>query len=154
MMTRDDKMRKMVKKHFNPKDYFEIRDHMVGTGMIGGKACGMLLARAIIRNMEPEINEVLEPHDSFYVGSDFYYTYLVDNNLWDTRIKQRTEEGYFDLAPDFADKIMDGVFSEDMQEQFIRIIEYYGQDPYIIRSSSILEDGFGNAFAGKYESVF
>ncbi|MBQ1334028.1 MAG: phosphoenolpyruvate synthase, partial [Clostridia bacterium] len=30
----------------------------------------------------------------------------------------------------------------------------YGQDPYIVRSSSILEDGFGNAFAGKYESVF
>ena len=39
-------------------------------------------------------------------------------------------------------------------EQFLRIIKYYGQDPYIIRSSSILEDGFGNAFAGKYESVF
>ena len=34
------------------------------------------------------------------------------------------------------------------------ILEYYGQDPYIIRSSSILEDGFDNAFAGKYESVF
>ncbi|MBQ2568682.1 MAG: hypothetical protein II572_09720, partial [Clostridia bacterium] len=29
-----------------------------------------------------------------------------------------------------------------------------GQDPYIVRSSSILEDSFGNAFAGKYESVF
>ena len=41
-----------------------------------------------------------------------------------------------------------------MREQFVRIIEYYGQDPYIVRSSSILEDGFGNAFAGKYESVF
>ena len=49
---------------------------------------------------------------------------------------------------------MGGVFSEPMREQFVRIIEYYGQDPYIIRSSSILEDGFGNAFAGKYESVF
>lgn len=49
---------------------------------------------------------------------------------------------------------MEGTFSETMREQFVRIIEYYGQDPYIIRSSSILEDGFGNAFAGKYESVF
>lgn len=114
----------------------------------------MLLARAIIRNKEPDISEVLEPHDSFYAGSDLYYTYLVDNNLWDTRIKQRTETGYFELAGEFADKIMNGTFSEAMREQFIRIIEYYGQDPYIIRSSSILEDGFGNAFAGKYESVF
>ena len=32
--------------------------------------------------------------------------------------------------------------------------DYYGNDPFICRSSSILEDGFGNAFAGKYESVF
>ena len=88
-------MREMVKKHFTPEDYFAVRDHMVGTGMIGGKACGMLLARAIIRNNEPDISEVLEPHDSFYVGSDFYYTYIVDNDLWDMRIKQRTEEGIF-----------------------------------------------------------
>ena len=154
MMTRDEKMREMVKKNFTPEDYFAIRDHMIGTGMIGGKACGMLLARAIIRNKEPDIAEYLEPHDSFYVGSDLYYTYIVDNDLWALRIKQRTEDGYFTLADDFARKLMEGSFSDAMREQFLRIIEYYGQDPYIIRSSSILEDGFGNAFAGKYESVF
>ena len=154
MMTRDDKMRQMVKKNFTPKDYFAVRDHMIGTGMIGGKACGMLLARAIVRNNEPDIADVLEPHDSFYVGSDLYYTYIVDNNLWDLSIKQRTDEGYFELAAEFGKKIMEGEFSPGMKERFVRIIEYYGQDPYIIRSSSILEDGFGNAFAGKYESVF
>jgi len=154
MMTRDTKMRKMVKKHFTADDYFDVRNHMVGTGMIGGKACGMLLARAIIRNNEEDIDEVLEPHDSFYIGSDMYYTYIVDNNLWDIRIRQRTDEGYFQVADEFSNKLMNGVFSPAMEEQFVRIIEYYGQDPYIIRSSSILEDGFGNAFAGKYESIF
>ena len=154
MMTRDSKMREMVKKNFTPEDYFAVRDHMIGTGMIGGKACGMLLARAIIRNREPDIADCLEPHDSFYAGSDLYYTYIVDNGLWDLRIRQRTDEGYFELADEFAEKIMQGEFSETMRGQFLRIIEYYGQDPYIVRSSSILEDGFGNAFAGKYESVF
>ena len=154
MMTRDERMREMVKKNFTPGDYFAVRDHMIGTGMIGGKSCGMLLSRAIIRNREPDISEVLEPHDSFYVGSDLYYTYIVDNGLWDMRIRQRREDGYFMLARDFAKKLMEGQFSDAMREQFVRIIEYYGQDPYIIRSSSILEDGFGNAFAGKYESVF
>ena len=34
------------------------------------------------------------------------------------------------------------------------MLEYFGQHPIIVRSSSFLEDGFGNAFAGKYESVF
>ncbi len=154
MMTRDEKMRALVKKHFEPDDYFEVRDHMVGTGMIGGKACGMLLARAIIRNDAPEVDEVLEPHDSFYVGSDVYYTYIVDNGFWDVRIRQRTEEGYFELAEEFATRLREGSFSPALREQFERIVDYYGQDPYIVRSSSILEDGFGNAFAGKYESVF
>ena len=154
MMTRDDKMRDMVKKHFTPEDYFRTRSHMVGTGMIGGKACGMLLARAIIRNDEPDLDEYLEPHDSFFIGSDMYYTYIVDNNFWDLRIRQRTEEEYFELAEEFASKLKNGTFSEEMRVQFRNILEYYGQDPYIVRSSSILEDGFGNAFAGKYDSVF
>ena len=154
MMTRDPKLRKMVKKHFTPEDYFDVRNHMIGTGMIGGKSCGMLLARAIIRNTQPDIAETLEPHDSFYVGSDVFYTYIVDNKLWELHLKQRTDEGYFVLAEEFADKLMEAEFSGEMREQFMRIINYYGQDPYIVRSSSILEDGFGNAFAGKYESVF
>ena len=154
IMSRDEKMRDMIKRNFTPEDYFAVRDHMIGTGMIGGKACGMLLARAIIRNNEPDIAEVIEPHDSFYVGSDVYYTYIVDNGFWELRVKQRTDEGYFTLADEFADRLLNGSFSDIMREQFTHIIEYYGNDPYIVRSSSILEDGFGNAFAGKYESVF
>ena len=70
------------------------------------------------------------------------------------RIRQRTDDGYFKLADEFRKLLLNGSFSDDMREQFGNIIEYYGQDPYIVRSSSILEDGFGNAFAGKYESVF
>ena len=154
MMTRDERLRVLIKKHFKPEDYFRVRDHMVGTGMVGGKTCGMLLARAIIRNLAPDIDSVLEPHDSFYVGSDVFYTYIVDNDFWDIRVRQRTEEGYFPLAGELAERLRTGHFSREIQEQFTHILEYYGQDPYIVRSSSILEDGFDNAFAGKYESVF
>ena len=154
MMTRDIKMQEMVKRNFTPEDYFEVRSHMIGTGLIGGKACGMLLSRAIIRSRAPEIDDVLEPHDSFFIGSDMYYTYIVDNGFWDLRIRQRTDEEYFTLAAEFAGRLKTGTFSEEMKDQFRHILEYYGQDPFIVRSSSILEDGFGNAFAGKYESVF
>ena len=154
MMTRDERLRALVRKHFLPEDYFRVRDHMVGTGMVGGKTCGMLLARAIIRNLAPDIDRTLEPHDSFYVGSDVFYTYIVDNGFWDLRVRQRTEEGYFALAEELAERLKGGTFSPETKEQFTHILEYYGQDPYIIRSSSILEDGFDNAFAGKYESVF
>jgi hypothetical protein len=50
--------------------------------------------------------------------------------------------------------MLEGSFPDEIEEQFWRLIEYFGQSPIIIRSSSLLEEAFGNAFAGKYESVF
>lgn len=44
------------------------------------------------------------------------------------------EEEYFSLAEEFAQKLKNGVFSEEMQNQFLHILEYYGQDPFIVRS--------------------
>ncbi len=154
MMSRDERLREMIKKLFTPEDYLEVKDRMIGTGMIGGKACGMLLARKIIEHRKPEVFEHLEPHDSFYIGSDVFYSFIVENHFWDLRIRQRTKEEFFSVAEEFAQHLLDGKFSRDMEEQFVKLLEYYGQDPIIVRSSSILEDGFGNAFAGKYESVF
>lgn len=154
MLTRDERLRELIKEHFRPEDYFEIHDRMVGTGMIGGKATGMLLSRKLTENLRPDIYSRIEPHDSFYIGSDVFYTYIVDNGFWDLRVQQRTEEGYFALAGEAEQKFLSGRFSDAMEEEFRRILEYYGSDPVIVRSSSILEDGFGNAFAGKYESVF
>lgn len=37
MMSRDERMRQLIKANFTPEDYFQIRSRMVGTGMIGGK---------------------------------------------------------------------------------------------------------------------
>lgn len=154
MMTRDERMRIMIMENFKPEDYLHVKKRMIGTGMIGGKACGMLLARKIIENNRPDIFEKFEPHDSFYVGSDVFYTFIVENHFWDIRVRQRKPEEYFTLADEFAQRLLDGKFSRDMEEELVKLLEYYGQDPIIVRSSSILEDGFGNAFAGKYESVF
>jgi phosphoenolpyruvate synthase/pyruvate phosphate dikinase len=122
--------------------------------MIGGKACGMLLARKIIENCCPDTFSCLEPHDSFYIGCDVFYSYIVHNHFWEMRVKQKQEENYFSLAPEMKKLLQSGSFPTDLEEQFLRLLDYYGQDPFIVRSSSILEDGFGNAFAGKYESVF
>ena len=154
MMTRDERLRVMIKKYFRPEDYLNVRKRMIGTGMIGGKACGMLLARKIIERDRPDIFKHFEPHDSFYIGSDVFYTFIVENHFWNLRIRQRSKEEFFTLADEFADHLLFGKFSRDMEEELVKLLEYYGQDPIIVRSSSILEDGFGNAFAGKYESVF
>ncbi|MBR0104659.1 MAG: phosphoenolpyruvate synthase, partial [Firmicutes bacterium] len=36
MLTRDERMRELIKENFKPEDYFEVHSRMVGTGMIGG----------------------------------------------------------------------------------------------------------------------
>ena len=154
MMSRDAGIRELLERHFEPEDYFFVKEHMIGTGAIGGKSCGMLTARKIIENLCPDIHDRLEPHDSFFVGSDVFYTYIVENDFWRQRVAQRRPEGYFTLAEEMADKLLHGVFPEAIRDEFRELLDFYGPSPVIVRSSSILEDGFGNAFAGKYESVF
>ncbi|MGM9548725.1 MAG: PEP/pyruvate-binding domain-containing protein [Faecousia sp.] len=153
-MTKDQRLKVLVKQYFQPEDYFTLRDRMIGSGAIGGKACGMLLARKIAQTEIPEYLAHNEPHDSFYIGSDVYYTYIVSNGDWRLRIRQRTEEGYFGVAEELRQHLLRGIFPAKIREQLLTVLEYFGQSPFIVRSSSFLEDGFGNAFAGKYESVF
>lgn len=154
IMTRDEKLRKLIEKYFKAEDFFFVRSKMIGTGMVGGKACGMLLARKIVETELPEYKSHMEPHDSYFIGSDVFYTYLVENKCWEMRVHQRTEEGYYKAAPKLKEAIENGHFPGNIREEFRRMLSYFAQSPIIVRSSSILEDGFGNAFAGKYESVF
>lgn len=150
MLGREARMLSLIRKHFTLADLLNIKARMVGTGFIGGKAAGMLLARKILQDGEP----IFEPHDSFYIGSDVFYTYIVENGWWKLWLEHKTEEGYFEKAAELKAKMLKGKFPQEIREQFHQIIEYFGQAPIIIRSSSLLEDAFGNAFAGKYESVF
>ena len=148
----------LIEKYFTLDDLFQIKRRQIGTGKIGGKAVGMLLARKIIQavseNEGRSWSGLLEDHDSFYLGSDLYYTYIVQNGWWKIRVEQKTESGYFAKADELQQLLLTGQFPPSVKEQFQRMLEYFGQSPIIVRSSSLLEDGFGNAFAGKYESIY
>ncbi|HQP10457.1 MAG TPA: PEP/pyruvate-binding domain-containing protein [Candidatus Omnitrophota bacterium] len=153
-IARDEKLLDLAKRHFTLKDLLDIKARMIGTGFIGGKSVGMLIARNILAKDESLKSRDFEPHDSFYIGSDVFYTYIVENGWWQARMKQRTKESYFSASKELKEKLLHGVFPEEIAEQFKDLIEYFGQSPIIVRSSSLLEDSYGNAFAGKYESVF
>lgn len=155
LIGNESKMLELCEKYFNLNDILEIAAREIGTGFIGGKSVGMLLARKIILTEAGEQFEpYLESHDSYFLGSDIFYTYIVQNGWWKLRTLQKTEEGYFKYAPELKEKLLKGEFPIHIQEKFLQMLEYFGQSPIIVRSSSLLEDNFGNAFAGKYESVF
>ncbi len=155
LIGNESRMFDLCNKYFTLQDILQIAAREVGTGFIGGKSVGMLIARKILeKEGRGRFNPYMEPHDSFYIGSDVFYTYIVQNGWWKLRTKQKTEEGYYRYAPELKEKLLQGRFPKNIQEQFIQMLEYFGQSPIIVRSSSLLEDNFGNAFAGKYESVF
>lgn len=155
MITRDPRMLELVKSYFDLSDLLSIKNRLIGSGFIGGKAAGMLLARKILLS-DPDLDfqGCLEPHDSFYIGADVFYSYLVQNGWWRLRMQQKTDKGYFRAATVLKEKMNTGEFPNEIKDQFWRMLEYFGQSPIIVRSSSLLEDSFGNAFAGKYESLF
>lgn len=154
VLTRDPRMVKLVEKYFTIQDIVEIMKRMIGTGLIGGKSLGMLLSRAIIRNTDPELDKKIEIHDSFYIGADVFYTYLVENGCWWLKRRQKDFNAMLKNAEQARKKILEGEFPDYIKQQFKEMLEYFGQSPIIVRSSSLLEDNYGNAFSGKYESVF
>ncbi len=154
VVTRDHRLMALAERYFGLKDVLEIRERMVGTGLIGGKSVGMLLARRILERSDPRWKDLLEPHDSFYIGSDVYYTFVVRNGLWWPREKQKEKGAFLDGADNAQQRMLTGAFPEYVVRQFAAMLDHFGQSPILVRSSSLLEDNFGNSFAGKYESVF
>jgi hypothetical protein len=154
IITRDAKMADLVRRHLTLDDILDVRRRMIGSGLIGGKSVGMLLARAILKQKSPDLYRQLEAHDSFFIGSDVFYSFLVRNGIWWTRQKQRDSDDFYENATRGRRLIITGAFSDQTLRMFQEMVDYFGQSPFIVRSSSLLEDNFGNAFAGKYESVF
>jgi hypothetical protein len=154
LFTRDERLTEMAGRYLTLGDLLAIWKRMVGTGLIGGKSVGMLLARAILRQTAPRWNSVLEAHDSFFIGSDVFYSFLVENGCWWMRQKQRDPRSFLDDVEATRRRIITGTFPDHIVREFAEMLDYFGQSPIIVRSSSLLEDNYGNAFAGKYESVF
>ncbi len=138
-------------------DLIKIRDRLIGSGRIGGKAAGMLLARKVLlqKGNGIDYSRILEEHDSFFIGSNVFFTFLINNNLFRLRLRlsqnsQITREEFEKVERHF----LEGTFPREIMDQFKDMLDYFGQAPIIVRSSSLLEDSYGNAFAGKYRSEF
>jgi hypothetical protein len=154
MLTRDDRLADLAERFLDLTDLFAMRRRMIGTGLVGGKAAGMLVARKVLEVTDAAWRHRLEPHDSWFIGADVFYTYLVGNGAWRERRDQRSRASLLEGADAAREKLLTGTFPPFVVQQCVAMLDYYGQSPIIVRSSSLLEDGFGNAFTGKYESVF
>ena len=154
IISRDPLILELAETYLSLKDVIYIWKRMIGTGFIGGKSVGMLISRAILEKQSDLWGNLLEEHDSFFIASDVFYTFLVLNGCWWDRQRQKNPKTFLDGNESVRKRILRGEFPQYIVQRFSDLLDYYGYSPIIVRSSSLLEDNFGNAFAGKYESVF
>ena len=154
LMTTESHMEQLILKHFTEEDFRKVWKRKIGGGVIGGKACGLLVARKLIEVNMPEYAEHVEPHNSFFVGTDVFYRYLVLNRCVELKARHRLEKEHFQETEELTNRLRTGSLPEDIRQELRDMLAHYGATPIIVRSSSIMEDGYGNAFSGKYESIF
>ncbi|HPH43633.1 MAG TPA: PEP/pyruvate-binding domain-containing protein [Candidatus Aminicenantes bacterium] len=128
-----------------------------GTGKLGGKSAGMILAEHILRQKaqsDPAVGTIKIP-ESWFITSDgvmdfIHYNYLEDFQSFKFRPIEEIRHNY----PYLVQVCKQSFFSPDMLAQLKLILDDAGGDPLIVRSSSLLEDSRGSAFSGKYRSLF
>jgi hypothetical protein len=138
------------------QDLRQIQQQKIGSGKIGGKAAGMLLARRILENVaSPELNAHLSIPESYFLGADVTYAFMAMNNLmhWNDQ-KYKAEANIRSEYPQIVCDFLAGKFPQETLGELSTLLGKVGNQPLIVRSSSLLEDNFGTSFAGKYISLF
>jgi pyruvate,water dikinase len=126
-------------------------------GMLGGKSSGLLLAAQILRKVgsAQEILRQVKTPKSWYVTSDSVFHFMSYNDLED-----HIEQKYRDLAqvrqdyPYIIHVFRNSALPPEIVKGLSLALDDFGDVPLIVRSSSLLEDQTGAAFAGKYKSLF
>jgi len=146
----------IAKRWFTIQDLSEIRKHKIGTGRIGGKAAGMLLAHRILQNeLDDDLKPLLAKPEYYFIGSNEQYSFITMNRFerWNDQ-KYKNEEQMREDYPKIVEDFLKGNFPTDILEKLEVVLQNVGKAPLIVRSSSLLEDSFGTSFAGKYDSFF
>ncbi|MFN3741198.1 MAG: PEP/pyruvate-binding domain-containing protein [Anaerolineales bacterium] len=144
----------IARRWFTTADFHYVINHRIGSGKIGGKAAGMLLAYKILQHTLPEFAERIVLPRSYFIGADVFYEFMAHNNLEFINQKYKPPEQIREEYPRIVAHYTRARFPEEIADQLRELLREVGNTPLIVRSSSLLEDNFGTSFAGKYVSVF
>jgi hypothetical protein len=144
----------IARRWFTAADFNMILERRIGTGKIGGKSAGMLLAYKILQGTAAETADHIHLPESYFIGADVFYDFMSGNHLEFLNQKYKTAEQIRDDYPRIQEQYGRARFPEEIAHQLREILREVGNTPLIVRSSSLLEDNFGMSFAGKYMSIF
>jgi hypothetical protein len=153
----------VAKRQLTIRDFGDLVDRVIGTdsgiGRIGGKAAGLFLAQRILRQAQQQDPDApstpIRSPESFFLRSDVIEHFLDHVGLVELQShKYKSIDEIHNEYPMILEVFKNAEFPRDVVEQLSSMLDQIGHHPLIVRSSSLLEDRFGAAFAGKYRSVF
>jgi hypothetical protein len=151
-----------VAKNFISLDNFnEMIGHLIyysdSHGKLGGKGAGLFLAKKVLENAQGTddlLGNVKTPK-TWYMASDTIFNFMSYAGLEDI-FDQKYKE--FDLIhqeyPYIVHVFKNSPLPPEIVKELSLVLDDLGDVPLIVRSSSLLEDRMGMAFAGKYKSLF
>ncbi len=151
----------IAKNYGSIEDFNNLLNNMVypndSYGKIGGKAAGLFLATRILESSDEfkKFYEHLKTPKTWYLTSDAFMSFIYYNNFEDViEQKYRDSDQIRHEYPHIIQAFKNSQFPSVISNGLSRALDDFGDNPIIVRSSSLLEDRMGTAFAGKYKSLF
>ena len=145
----------VAKDVFSTHDLLEINRRKIGRGVIGSKAAEMLLSNRILHNSEDEdIRRAVGNIESIFIGTEEFYNFIMTNNLmkWYDQ-KYKDDDALWRYYPQLQEEFSKGEFPQEIVNSLQNVLASFNGKPFIVRSSSVLEDSFTHPFNSMYPSV-
>jgi len=151
----------IAKKYLDLEDFFDLSGRIVflpdSHGKLGGKSAGLFIASRVLKQAMGRVKAIgtVKKPKTWYVTSDGIMAFIRYNNL-----EEVIEQKYKGLAeirqeyPHLIQVFKNCTFPPEIVKGLSVALDDFGEVPLIVRSSSLLEDRLGTAFAGKYKSLF
>lgn len=151
----------LAKRYIKVSDFFDLVTRIIypvgSSGCLGGKSMGLFLATQIVRNAagKEHLLQGIKTPKTWYLTADCMAEFLQHNDLEDVHeIKYKDLEQVRLEYPNIIQLFKHARFPVHISRGLMQALDDFGDQPIIVRSSSLLEDRSGTAFSGKYKSLF
>lgn len=151
----------IAKNFIEIRDFYELLHRIIFTskshGKLGGKSAGLFLASKMITKFaeQHEFLKDIKFPKTWYITSDIPLKFIRFNNLEDIfNQKYKNIEQVRQEYPNIVQIFKHSYFLPEIVQALSIMLDDLGEQPLIVRSSSLLEDRVGAAFSGKYKSLF
>lgn len=151
----------IAKDYIDVDDFFHLLEKMIFTteshGKLGGKSAGLYLASQVLRKhiAQDDVLSGIKIPKTWHITSDVLLHFMHHNNFDD--VVEQKYKGIDRVRleyPHIIQSFKSALFPADIIKGLSMALDDFGENPVIVRSSSLLEDRAGSSFSGKYKSLF